>query len=234
MNLDSELNRHLHHHIRLMDWGNFIQEEANKLIAGLVAAIIAALLAFFKRVPKLIGVKRTVLDGVVIVDRGSEINNTVNHLGKYSGAIYIHIIRYHNGKSNRPGKPVYWDKMTVAWEETGRACQNCLTQCGNSKDIRPVQKEWEKIEITPDWRLKVLDKTRQLNGDIHTVTIEQMGRFHKSVFKSLGIKTYKEVYIKEKKGEMYTLGLSFCARFENYFEAEGMMMLAAKQLKNVL
>jgi hypothetical protein len=146
----------------------------------------------------------------------------------------VHIVRYHNGKKIKNNDAIYWDRLTVVWEATGRACENCLTNCRNGQEIPDVQKEWKKIDITTDWRLKVMDKTRNLKGDIHTVCKNEMGGFHSSIFSNLSIECYKEVYIKERNNEMYALGLSFCSRFVNYYEADGMMMLAAKQLRNIL
>jgi len=228
-----DLHKHLTHHISFMDWVNFFQEEANKLIAGLIAAILAALIAFFKRVPKFIGITRTPLTGVKIVNKGSEINNIINDLSDYSGAIYVHIVRYHNGKKDK-NKPIHWDKMTVEWEEIGHACDKCITACRNRLEVKRVQKEWQKIPITDNWRHKAMNKTRSLQGEINTICKGDLNEIHQSIFDRLDIECYKEVYVKSDQTEMYTLGLSFCGRFSNYVQAEGMIYLAAKQLRNII
>lgn len=230
----SYLEKHLKHRISIMDWISFFQEEANKFIAALVAAILSLLVAFFKRIPKFIGIKHTRLDEITVINKGSEINNIANDLSDYSGAIYIHIVRYHNGGKRNKNKPVYWDKMTVDWEEIGRSCEMCITACRNRLEIKRVQKEWQGIPITDNWRHKVMDRTRMLSGEIHTVHKAELNKVHQSIFNRLGIGCYKEVYIKEKKDGMYTLGLSFCDRFINYQQAEGMIYLAAKQLRNII
>jgi hypothetical protein len=65
-----------------MDWVKFFQDEGAKVIAAFIVMILTAVITFFKKVPKFIGVRRTFLDNVVIVDKGSEVNNIVRYLAK--------------------------------------------------------------------------------------------------------------------------------------------------------
>ncbi len=123
--------------------------------------------------------------------------------------------------------------MTVDWEETGHVCTNCVANCRNYREIPRLQNQWQGIHITEAWH-RVIEKTLLLKGEINTVNYSNLDGNHQQLWNDAKIHIYKEVLIKHKKFGFYTLGLSFCIRFKNYDDADGMMSLAARQLKNLL
>lgn len=219
-----------------MDWlWDVIKEETGKVVALILASIGAIILAGLKRLPKFIGFERTILDELTIINRAEALRLIFRTLKRHSGALYIHIIRYHNGKKiEHEGDPVIYDRMSVEYEIIGHTCGDCGTDCFKITGVPEVKHEWQKIPIADDWRAEAYDKTMASKGQVNTVRKEQMSKVGQEIFDRLKIEIFKEIFICKTKRGTYTLGLSFCSRYRKVGLADGMMVLAAKNLSNSL
>jgi hypothetical protein len=118
-------------------------------------------LAVFRKLPNTISLRIAHKRRILITKHGSKINKVVNWLAQHSGAIYVHIIHYHNGKVSMKKKYVL-DKMTVEWEELGRVCHNCITKCRYT-GVEPLQDQWDNVAISEGWR-EIMTETINLEG----------------------------------------------------------------------
>ena len=217
-----------------MQWIEFFQEKMADKTATIIAAVLTFLILVLKKVPRFIGFQQTMFDGVTVVRKGHEINESLADIINYTNALYVHIIRYHNGKKKR-GENLHVIKMTVEWEEVGEPCKNCGKDCVLYKNkVRKVRRQWQNILINPEWKEKFLDKTVELQGEVNTVEIDEMNHIHQDIWKNVFIGLIKEVYIKTTKNEIYTLCVSFCERDKENEYADGVISLTAKQLRNYL
>jgi len=214
---------------------NVFKEEAGKALAILLGILGSTLLLGLKRLTKFVGVGRTVIDDLVIINKAYVIRKVFEALVEYSGALYIHVIRYHNGKKNKDlSKPVHYDRMSVEYEEIGKTCGQCGTDCFKFKTIPELKPDWQKIPIADDWRKGVYDKTVALKQSVHTISVDQLDQSGQEIFQRFHIKLFKEIYIGTTERGTYTLGLSFCTKFEDTNSAEGLMTLSSKQLSNYM
>jgi len=227
----------IHHYKKQMEWiWDTIKDEAGKLLALLVATIGAMLLAGLKRLPKFIGFKRTILDELTIINRADGLKTIFRTLKRHSGALYIHVIRYHNGhEADDKSEIIDYDRMSIEYEIIGKTCGLCGADCfkltGGIPEVKP---DWQGIPIADDWRAECYNKTMKSKGEVNTVSIDQMSAAGQEIFEIHRLKIYKEIFICKTKRGIYTLGLSFCNKFEKPSLADGMMTLAAKQLSNNL
>jgi hypothetical protein len=213
-----------------------ILKSAEGIIAGLVF-LFTLLISMWKRIPKKVlhqYRKNNQLEGL---KKGSEINNIMSKL-KSSGAIYITIIRYHNGGPY---------KMSVEWEVLGDPCMKCAHQCKNYGNLKPLQKDWQGIKVNNVWA-KITSETIMSDGRMNTKRIEWFDsdqvvkdcnstdiEFNKKIWDLYGISSFKEMLLTHKSGkESYTLGLSFCARFRDYEEADLQMEMARRKLRHLI
>lgn len=209
----------------LIEIQKLFEDKTIEVISVIVTALFIAINRFFKKLPGAIlhRIRRgKQLDGL---QKGSAINNIIRKLALDSGAIYVHLIRYHNGGPY---------KMTVEWESIGRICHNCVKQCGNFKSIKPLQSDWSGQPVSNIWSL-VIQNTIKLDGLINEVDGCNFDKLHKDIWIDAKIHSYKEIVLKHKANkDTWCLGLSFCERFNNHNEADIMMEMASRKLKKLL
>lgn len=206
-------------------------EYTNHVIAAVIGLIVTALATWFYKVPRLITEKIIEKQQLKAIQSGSKVANIIADLCQRSGALYVHIIRYHNGGDRlKEGHPV---NMTVDWEAVGTACNSCANQCEFRGHRVRVQADWQSQPLDQGW-FKVVEKTISNKHEPQKWTIEEMDTKHQEIWSALGIFRFKEMFIKHKTKGFYTLGLSFCQRFKGYDRADGHMAHAAKQLINLL
>ena len=206
-----------------------IQDEIWKIVTGIIVIIGTAVLTLMKKLPSVIITNRKEHRHIKFIDQASNINNIIDTLAKHSGAIYVHVVHYRNGYK---GKKYKANRMTVKYERTGLVCDMCASKC--MLEIKRIQDDWDEIEISDYW-LSVMEETINLDGRINTIRFDELEPISQSIWKNLHIEVYKEIFIKSINLHSYfTLGLSFCNRFKKFDWAEGMMSLAARQLKTAL
>lgn len=197
-------------------------------LATLLIIIITSLFAFFRKLPERFlhnYRKNKQLAGLM---KGSNINNIVSEL-KWGGALFIHIIRYHNGGPY---------KMTIEWEEVGIPCLGCAHPCRrNLITPKPLQQDWQAVKVSAVWNKVVISKTIQLDGAVNTVVITNDGfdQFTKDIWEASKIYTYMEVLLKHSGSkESWCLGLSFCENFQDFEGVRVNMEMAARKLRKLL
>jgi len=208
-----------------LDIQKLFEEKTIEIIGIIVTAIFLSLNRFFKRLPDYIFQKIRKEKQLEGLQKGSAINNVIRELALNAGAIYVHLIRYHNGGPY---------KMTVEWESLGRACPQCITKCKNYKGIPPLQNDWRSYQLSNIWA-EIVAKTIQMDGVINEVDGSGFDQLHKDMWNNYKIHSYKEVIVKHKSNkDTWCLGLSFCQRFEDHHEANAMMDMARRKLKDLL
>lgn len=220
--------------IKLMDW----QEKANEFAAAVLLALGAALIAFFKKLPKYLREKKKAKELKAAVELqfaavkvGNKINRIIDSLGNSTGALYVHIIRYHNGgDAVKPGKGL---NITVEWEEPGKPCSGCVDKCSFYNKVPRIQHEWKGQPVVGNW-FDIVDHTLNHKDGVTTYSIEEMDSAHQDVWQRVNIHLYKEMFIKHTEMGFYTLGLSFCRRLRNVRNVDGQMIQAVGQLKQLI
>lgn len=215
-----------------------LQDKSTEIVAALIVAILTALIAYFKKLPAYIIKKRAEkrrrrleITQLAAVKAGNKINNIIDQLGNDTGALYVHIIRYHNG--GYPLEVGHALNMTVEWEEPGHSCDGCMTQCSMYKKVPRVQHQWKGQPVTGNW-FDIIEHTLNNKTECTTIPIENMDDEHADLWKTYNIALFKEVFIKHTELGFYTLGLSFCRRTKDIDVADGLMVHAAGQLNKYL
>ena len=153
-----------------MDWKVF-ENKATEIVVTILVFSISALVAFFRKLPKRYKHnyrRKRQMEGL---RKGSTINNIIRKLTLESNAIYIHVIRYHNGGPY---------KMSVEWEGTGLTCAGCTHSCRNFKGVRPVQKDWQNEKVTDIWG-EIVYNTIRLDGGLNIVTSNTFDQMHMDI-----------------------------------------------------
>ena len=214
-----------------------------KVDEGLVAFLLlisTAVIAFIKRIPAKVIHEYRRRKQLVDIAKGSEINNIIRKL-KVTGALFIHIIKYHNGGPY---------KMTVEWEAVGDPCHYCKHQCTHFKNgkVQPLQKHWVNQRVSNVWA-HIIGKTLHLNGGLNTFTIGDFDKLvedpekhveaaeienHKAIFRSANIEVFKENLLIMSGKDSYTLGLSYCPQAVITEENDIDQLMAARLLKKAL
>ena len=149
---------------------------------------------------------------------------------KKTGAIYIHLIRYHNGGGAlKHGAPL---RMSVDIEKLGSACDKCVTKC-RSNGSGPLIYNWQNILISGSW-LNVVKHSVLNPTEVTVVKKKQLDHEHQEIWEASNISMYKEIFVIHKRTCFYTIGLSFCPRFEEVGQADGALSLASRQMANLL
>lgn len=212
-----------------------VKDQVGNFFVVFTGLILTGLLTFFKKISRGIGLSRNVFDELIIINRAEALKTIFRTLKRWSGALYIHVIRYHNGEDTKhAGDVVHYDRMTVEYEVIGHTCGECGSDCFKVTGIPEVKEEWKGVKIDDDWRARCYEPTCRSRGDVNTVKIEQLNKSGQDIFNRLEIKVFKEIFICKTKRGTYTLGLSFCNRYKKVNLADGMMTLAAKNLSNNL
>lgn len=156
----------------------------------------------------------------------------IMHDLKRTGAKYIHLVRYHNGGSKlKQGVPI---SLTVDLEKTGSICDKCITKCRfYNGEIKPLMNDWQNIKIQGSW-FNVVKRTVLSPNDVNIVKLSQLDAAHQQIWEKYVIDEYHEILVKHKKDCFYTIGLSFCPRFKNHGQTQGILSLAARQMANLL
>jgi hypothetical protein len=205
-------------------------------LAGAVATMLLAVFTWFARqmsfVPKYYIQKANTKRNENSVIDGARRDQLLNKL-KHTGAIYIHLIRYHNGGGElKKGVPI---KLTVDIEKLGHVCSKCVSGCRmRTREFPPpIIDQWQNITITGCWN-NIVRKTVLNPHDVTFVTYKDMDHEHRDIWDQYNIKAYKEIFVKHRKTCFYTIGISFCNRFEDVKNIDGALSMAAKQMANLL
>lgn len=199
---------------------------SNDAIAAILVVLVIVLFKFFSKVPSMVLEKYRTKKYKSGMYKASAINNIMNHLGKRSGAIYVHIVRYHNG-----GR----EFATVEWEETGNICTGCtFKDCFESgEEIPLLQSRWQRSPLKNDW-IAVVEKSINLHGQINKVVPKDLDEMSKKIWEEARIVLYKEVFLKIKHSGVYTLGLSFCKFHDTTEDNDALIFQLANQLRHLL
>lgn len=198
-------------------------------IASFLVVILTWLTRQIMKVPRLFKDQKNTRRNQQSVIDGAKRDNILYRL-KRTGAIYIHLVRYHNGGGAlKRGAPL---KMSVDIEKLGSACDLCATTCRQGK-AKPILHQWQNIQITGSWNV-VVKNTVLHPGEINVVKMEDLDHEHKEIWEEVSIAEYREIFVKHKRTCFYTIGISFCPRFKNSNHSDGALSLAARQMANLL
>jgi hypothetical protein len=201
---------------------NFLEEEANKAVGYIIAILIAALLAFFKKIPFFYRSKANRIRNETIWYNASATYNIIQNLADITGAMYVHVVRYHNKGPH---------KLTIDAEVTGKSCGNCVTQCHLNRRIERMQHDWQAVPLT-SWGVK--NALNILNNTATDLTVQDITESERDVFMRYGICTMKQVFIKHKPDGFIVLSVSFCCRFKAINNVNGLISQEARRLEKYL
>lgn len=219
----------------LMDWATFFQEEINKIIAIAVTTAVGLLVAFFKKLPNAIEtamkkkrVAHAEKEQLAALRIANNISSIMQDLSRQTGALYIHVIRYHNGGGGiKKGNPL---RMTVEWEYPGTHCSGCMNDCPIHQKVPRIQRDWDNVPLTPAW-LHIVRNTVENKDKTNSHSIENLDQESRDIWTVYRISLYKEKFIKHTETSFYTLGISFCERTKMIENVDGLMVHASNRLK---
>ena len=187
------------------------REHLTQLLATIMVGMTAATAAFFKKLPQHYFETKQKTQ----VEKMQQLDIILDDLVDETGAIYGHIINYHDGHKELLAGDKW--RMTVTWESLGKPCVSCTNTCefrelGGRKRL---QEEWQDVHVTSGW-FKTVSKAYLDKSTYHltSVTDKKIGKEELEIFQRSGIHTFVEILIKVKNKTFYTLGLSFCKKYE--------------------
>ena len=201
------------------------EEHINKLLAGLVALLLTAAATFFRKLPQYIVEKRQRRNFEDVVN----LDIILDDLVEETGAVYGHIIKYHNG--NKELKPGAEWRMTVTWESLGKPCLDCEHKCvfGKTNKRKRLQQDWDNVPVSSNW-FRIVSKAYLNPNQPHItyITDEDLSDIEVEVWKQAGIHSFMEILIKVKDRKFFTLGLSFCENHSIPFTAVSIIAASRK------
>jgi hypothetical protein len=204
------------------------EKHVNELIAGLIAAFVAWFTLILRKLPDYLLEVRQKRE----FDKLGKLDVLLDEIVDDVGAIYGHVIKYHNG-GEELAVGNNW-LMSVVWESVGKPCHDCGDRCAFAKKHKRLQSEWQKEPISSEW-FKIVQKSYLEREKCHATSIDDknLGEVQRQIFKRSNIHTYMEVFIKSRKMEFFTLGLSFCDKHEG-LKSCGAVIITARQLNKLL
>lgn len=201
---------------------NFLEEEANKAIGYVIAIMVAAVIAFFKKIPLFYRTKANKIRNELIWKNASATYNIIQRLADTTGAIYVHVVRYHNKGPH---------KLTIDAEVLGRSCDNCITKCNYNRQIKRIQHDWQGVPLT-SWGVK--NALQVMQDKSVNLIVNNISEAEKDVFVNYGIYNMRQVFIKHKHDGFIVLSVSFCERFKAINNVNGLIESEARRLEKYL
>lgn len=217
-----------------MEQYTFLEKAANDLGAKVIVLLTLTLIAFFRKLPKLLIEKLSEKRNIDALTNGSLISDEMDTIEENSLAMYNHIIYYENGGHNiKTNEDMH---ITIKWERTGHLCDGCMASCHFKGNIPKLKSEWSGETVSEGWR-RIISRTVNAEGKFSSTTINDsklVADEVKDIWNQAHIFTYKEVVIKHKRKGFYTLGLSYCERLKDKEIPEGVIYKSVNKLKHLL
>ena len=203
------------------DFYKLSEIKANDWLSALIALVGSLIIIFFRNLPRLISQKTK--QKVILHDwkKDSKIFASIQDDVDKCGAIYSHVIQYHNHGPK---------KMSVLIESTGKPCKDCITKCSNQGTIRRLKEEWDDRPIDPFWLTRMALKTLELDGRVNHVNYDDLDTIHKEIWSDVNIYQFREILVKVKNDGFITLSFSFCSRFTEVGNVDAILTNLANRI----
>jgi len=123
----------------------------------------------------------------------ARVNELLSDLALEIDCLYVHIIKYHNGKGIP--SPTKTTRLTILWEEIGNS------------SVKRIKEEWQGSPVINDW-IKIVNHTLKEDGLVNHWCKCDLSETQKGIWAMYDIGQYYEVYISSKSYGFFTLGIS--------------------------